>query len=189
MLDTISANDVVFDVGANRGYYTLAILANHPTARVFAFEPNPLIFQKLLRNIELNGWSDRGRAFCFALGDQECKLKLNIAFSDTASSFCPTQAKIGGQKIVRQALSSIKTMDSLLKEYGIPTPQHIKIDTEGYEKQILVGANNILKAHHPKLYLEGHPLEPDDRTVADIRSVLRKYNYQITQMERYLFCF
>jgi FkbM family methyltransferase len=188
MLDSISDDDVVYDIGANRGYYALSILTMHCKAQVFAFEPNPVIFKRLKKNIELNGWTDRAHLFSLAVGEKEGNLKFNITLSDSASSFDPKRAQLAGWEIVSSKESLMKSLDSILQEFHLPPPKHIKIDTEGYEIPILLGANVILKEFHPKLYLEAHPLNINDDTIAGLRKILNKYNYDIRQEGRFLFC-
>ncbi len=59
-------NWVVFDVGAKAGI--VSMLQAQRGAQVFAFEPNPDCYRRLLKNIHANGLSDRVRAFNLALG-------------------------------------------------------------------------------------------------------------------------
>ena len=55
----INRNDVVFDVGANIGYYTLiATKLVGEKGRVFAFEPEPTNFSLLEKNVKLNGYKN-----------------------------------------------------------------------------------------------------------------------------------
>lgn len=57
MFDHVGPNDVVVDVGANIGYYTLLLAKQVGHAgRVFAFEPDPVNFDLLQRNVERNGY-------------------------------------------------------------------------------------------------------------------------------------
>jgi FkbM family methyltransferase len=187
MLDNVSGEDILYDIGANRGYYALAVMAVHRSAQVFAFEPNPEIATKLRLNVELNGWSGRARLSEFGLGEKHDRLKLNIALSDSASSFDPQRARKAGWKIRRQADSLIMSLDECISQLGMPIPQHIKIDTEGYEKPILLGAKNVLKQAHPKLYVEAHPLSPNDATVSDLLTLMHGYKYSIIQEDRFLY--
>jgi FkbM family methyltransferase len=188
MLDHVSANDVLLDIGANRGYYALAVLAVQPRAQVVAFEPNPHVFEKLKKNIRLNSWSERIIALNLAVGEKEGSLPLNIARSDSASSFDPKWATMWGRKIVAQEDVIVKPLDAILLEYKIANPNHIKIDTEGFELPILLGAKNVLKNCHPHLYLEAHPRHENDRTIDDLCEFLSNYGYNIKQEGRFLFC-
>ena len=67
-IDTIGGGDVLWDVGANVGAYTL-YAARIPGISVLAFEPNPFTFHTLVKNISLNRLEDSIKAFCLAFSD------------------------------------------------------------------------------------------------------------------------
>lgn len=60
---------VVFDVGANIGMFSLFIEARCPSAKVYAFEPVPVVYSKLQKNIGERGLATR--AFNYGLSDRE----------------------------------------------------------------------------------------------------------------------
>lgn len=188
ILDSISHGDVVLDIGANRGYYSLGILSNISGARVFAFEPNPAVFKKLNANIELN--ANMGDIFTFplALGEKEEDLSLFVSAADSASSFYSEHARVSGHKIVSTAKVKVTTLDSLFAQGKILAPRHIKIDTEGFEGPILRGALNVLRQYRPFLYIEIHEATPEGNNEKEIRCTLDSLGYKIFQEGKYLFC-
>ena len=99
MLDRISPEDVVYDIGANRGYFALALLSNVPGVRLFAFEPNPEVMSKLKANLELNKGKGYARPVEYALGAEEGFATFNIARADSASSISAIHAENRGTGI------------------------------------------------------------------------------------------
>jgi len=180
MLDRIAAQDVIYDIGANRGYFSLAVLSNCPQAKVYSFEPNPHVYKLLNMNIHLNGWADRGIAVCSALGDHQGKKELFISLADSASSFHAHHSASAGWNICDQINVPVATIDHLVNTQQMPSPQHIKIDTEGFESQILHGASNTLKTGRPILYIEIHNIHALGQTnEAEIVNLLNRHHYEI----------
>jgi len=186
MLDRIAADDVLYEIGANRGYYVLSVLSNVPKARIYAFEPNPRVFRMLEDNIALNGHLGQVKAVPFALGDRSGTAKLYISKSDSASSFNLSHSEIYGNGIEKALQVGILTIDGLVNGGELPVPQHMKIDTEGFEVQVLRGAKEVLRNHAPILYLEIHSEDGRKDNEEEIRSILRPHDYRIIKEERFL---
>ena len=75
---TIGPDEILFDVGANVGMYTIWAAATQ-RARVFAFEPESQNYAVLNRNILLNNLHDRVKAFCLGLSDRQEFTDLQMA--------------------------------------------------------------------------------------------------------------
>jgi len=186
MLDRIAADEVFFDIGANRGYYALSVLSNVPKARIYAFEPNPIVFRMLEDNIALNGHLGQVQAVPFALGERSGTSKLFISKSDSASSFSLSHSEIFGNGIEKALEVGILTIDGLVHGGDLPVPRHMKIDTEGFEVPILKGAQEVLRNHAPILYLEIHSEDGRTDNEEEIRSILRPQNYRMVKEGRFL---
>ena len=150
------------DIGANRGEASLSMLLKGPAnSRVMAFEPNPLIFEKL-RNRYRN--EARVKVYNLGMGNQADSFTLYIPFYrkwmfDGLSSFIEEEAK-GWLRTrfwrYREALLStrevscrVERLDNLQLE-----PDFIKIDVQGFEKQVLEGGWESLKKYKPVLLVE-----------------------------------
>src|SRR5919106_5118479 len=68
--DHLRPGEVMYDVGANVGAYTLLAAVAVPGARVVSFEPSPANFAALCANVELNEVAERVIAVPLALGDR-----------------------------------------------------------------------------------------------------------------------
>jgi FkbM family methyltransferase len=144
---------IVVDVGANTEAYGENEL---PTARIFAFEPHPKTFKLLEKAIQPKN-RQRIKLFNCGLSDKRGTLKL-WDFADDAD-LKPTQPtstlasfdktvieKLHGQKA--QSFSvKIDTLDSVATAEKISFIDLLKIDTEGHEHAVLLGAKKLLQAN------------------------------------------
>ncbi len=137
-------NPTVFDVGANEGDYTRAILDTCPSARVFAFEPHPDTYQRLCNNLE----GTQVAVHNFGLGDKE----ETLAFYDYSSQEGSAHASLykdiietihHGQSICHQV--SIRRLDDVIEELGLTRIQLLKVDVEGHELAVFRGCENTIK--------------------------------------------
>jgi FkbM family methyltransferase len=183
LLDDVGPGSVVFDVGANRGYVALALLARVPGLRLVAFEPNPGVLTKLTANLRLNGFADRAQVLGLGLGEYPARVPLFVAASDTASSLDDGRAARWGVGIRASVEVDVVTLDALVAAGRVPPPTHIKVDTEGFEAQVLRGARDTLRTHRPALYLEIHA---DGQGIGDNReailAALSDHGYQVSQV-------
>ena len=137
---------VVFDVGANVGGYSSDVLAVNPTATVFAFEPHPLTFERLVSNINAQR---NVHAFNCAVGDRPGRQILY----DRCSEGGTMHASIlrGVIEDIHKVQSSetevtILTLDEFIEEKGLTRVDLLKIDTEGYELNVLKGGIKAIRS-------------------------------------------
>ena len=145
---TLEDDSVLFDVGANIGYYSLYALHTRPSCKVVAFEPAPMNFHRLLLNFELNGLS-AASVFPFALSNRECLSTFGYqSLAPGASS--QTGAHAGGVSGGVVSGTYTLTLDGVVEKSGdVPAPTHLKLDVDGHEPKILEGAAGCLS--NPKL--------------------------------------
>jgi FkbM family methyltransferase len=124
----IKPGAIVFDIGAHVGSFSV-YAASHG-AKVYAFEPDPLNYQKLLENITLNGFEKKIIAFNHAITDKQGTMKLASMEGNTGghSLYLDT-----GEYIVVDTYSFEESM----QKAGVEHIDLIKIDTEGAEYTIL----------------------------------------------------
>lgn len=141
----IEPGDVVVDIGANIGAFT--ILAASRGARVYAFEPNPEAFSILERNIRENGFSDRVDARELAIAGHAGELEISIPDSEkiyslgSATTCAPGREQLAAVPEVRlrSFLVRAQTLSSVASEIPgtFPAIRFLKIDCEGAEWEIL----------------------------------------------------
>ncbi len=125
VFESLTDVKVVFDVGARDDVDYLIL---KPDIELHAFEPSPTSFEELkatvgdTANVYLNN---------FALGDVEGTFEYNQA----------------GECIVKQSETGVivKTLDNYCKEHDIKKIDFLKVDTEGYDSKVLMGAKEMLK--------------------------------------------
>jgi FkbM family methyltransferase len=142
----ILPGDVIFDIGANIGYTALLFgKLTGKNGRVIAFEPGSRAFFYLNRNIAHNAKVlSNIEAHKIAVSDKAGELKFyDVAASDTSSLNPASNAEIYNVKT--------STIDEVVKEHGIP--QFIKIDVEGHETQVLLGAATTLSQNRPPIII------------------------------------
>jgi FkbM family methyltransferase len=168
--------DAVFDIGANVGNYSL-IIAKYlkGNVRVFAFEPAWFNFMQLNRNVKLNGLEACVFPVCAALSSHTGISWLNYSTLEYGSSMhsLGKAVKLKNQTFtpaLRQPVASF-TVDQAV-DFLECMPNHIKIDVDGIENEILAGAASILRNSALRSVLvELSSDDPEDQK--SIESVLR----------------
>ena len=153
-LESFAPTDVVVDIGANIGMYTIYASA-FTGCKVFAFEPESLNYAELNKNIHVNELHDRVAAFCLAIGIESKIDYLNlgtfgVAYShhDFAENTWTKDMDWGGKTTlrdqrIRQGCVSA-SLDEIVQSGAIPVPNHIKIDVDGLEHKVILGSRRTL---------------------------------------------
>ncbi|HZS25158.1 MAG TPA: FkbM family methyltransferase [Gaiellaceae bacterium] len=147
------------DVGANEGVYTL-FAAKHVghSGRVIAIEPSERELGRLRANLELNRLR-RVTVVEAAVGSSDGRVSLAIAEAKHAGQntvgTSVANAKVATERIEQVA---VRSLDSLVDEERLHRLDFVKVDAEGSELDVLVGARDTLARLRPVLQLE---IEPD----------------------------
>lgn len=143
----LGPDDVLWDVGANVGIYSIyaALVAG---CRVVAIEPGAANYWTLCKNIELNRLDDMVTALCIALGEEHkcADLYLYSSESGGAQNALDRPQDDRGKTFkpqFKQGMISIPS-DVLTESLGTPQPTAIKIDVDGFELFVLRGARRTL---------------------------------------------
>lgn len=141
---------IFFDVGANVGI--VSVLQAERGAKVYAFEPNPDCFRRLLRNVVGNGLEARIQAFNLALGDHVHEAAMCVAKGGTTGG---TVVASDGVHAERSPRVTVTTLDSMAASVGVSKIDLLKIDVEGAELEVLRGGGRTL-AMTDRIILEYH---------------------------------
>ena len=145
------AIDSVFDVGANAGQFHDFLRKNVGFRGVIhSFEPISNLAEKIAQRAKSeSNW----HVHRHALGSQETTLDINVAASDVFSSFLEPESKNNTQFTdytarVRQERVSVKRIDDIWRGLPKSTPDrlYLKIDTQGYDMEVLRGGPNLVGA-------------------------------------------
>jgi len=181
MFAAIRPGDVIWDVGANIGYYTVKFaVATGSDGFVYGFEPMPETFRMLsdattdYKNIDL---------LCCALGQRDS----DASMSNESEPGSPTN-KIISSDSQSQGVDTIavkvRSGDSLIGGEELRVPNFIKIDVEGYESDAIGGMSQLLNESELRtLAIEVHFALSEERGLRnapmDIVSELRRNNFKV----------
>lgn len=184
----ITPGDVVWDIGANVGYYTLLFAEwTGREGKVVAFEPLPSALQKLSCAVETSSFASRITMVDVALAETPGNAVFVLDASSGSGSSIPTTAHlqespgISHQDAVHVVVS---TVDEIAQQDGIPSPSVTKIDVEGFEEEVLLGgATTFSGAQSRHIFIEVHFARLDERNRGDapgrIVRLLKSWGYQV----------
>jgi len=143
----IAAGEVLYDIGANVGAYSL-VAARKPGggARVFAFEPSYLTVATLCTNVVLNDVAKQVTPMPIALSDATT---MNIFGLGNLQPGAARHALGDGDPedgLVYPQPIMVYRLDDLIAWFRLPLPNHIKLDVDGGELEVLAGASQTLAA-------------------------------------------
>lgn len=148
----IQPEDCVYDVGANVGAYALLIAKRMKEKQrqglVYAIEPEAGNFYKLNRNIQLNGLSQQIVPICAAVGAKDGIDQFHLNSLELGSACHALTIPISeGRSFISRHQQGIVTfsLDHFVQQKGMRFPNHIKIDVDGLEKDIVASAEDVLR--------------------------------------------
>lgn len=184
------AGEVLVDVGANVGMYTVWA-AKARSVKVYAFEPEAQNYALLNRNIARNALGDQVKAYCLALCESPGFGELHLATLEAGGSLHAYGARVGYNGRPMQPKFSqgciASRLDDLVAAGVVPVPDHLKIDVDGFEPKVLDGARNVLgQAKLSSLLVEvNHNLAAHRRMVEDLHAFgFRHDPAQVARVER-----
>lgn len=146
-IDGFADSDVLFDVGANIGLYSIYAAAR--SIRVVAFEPESQNYALVNQNIFLNGFGDRVACLPVALSDRTAIDFIYLSRFRAGESLHNFGAAEDWQHAAFdpsfQQGSVSFSLDAFLELRPDPFPTHIKIDVDGLEGKIVSGAARTLR--------------------------------------------
>jgi FkbM family methyltransferase len=141
----------IVDIGANVGLYSL--YAKHlPNSQFYSYEPFKFTYDLLNDNIKLNNIKNVN-TYNIGLGNQKGKTILNVCLShDGLNTMGENPLRFND---INPIEVEIDTLDNIFYNNNIKV-DFIKIDTEGYEYNILKGGEKTIKTYKPIIQLEYH---------------------------------
>ncbi|HEX2042916.1 MAG TPA: FkbM family methyltransferase [Acidimicrobiales bacterium] len=145
----VTAGDVFYDVGANVGAYALVAAAQAPgRVTCHAFEPSFATYHQLCKNVLLNRVHDVVFPHLIALSDRNGTSVLNYhsVVAGTALHTVGATVDFKGNEFepaYRQRMLTF-ALDELVFGWGFDMPNHLKLDVDGTELDVLLGARRVL---------------------------------------------
>jgi FkbM family methyltransferase len=161
-------DDIVFDIGASIGVYTLIYskLVGE-NGKVLAFEPNNQAFNLLTKNIKINRFKNIV-AFNKAVWSKSTSIKMKMG---NIISFDKAFNGNGDNVYEIKAV----TIDNIVRKLSLKRVNLIKVDVEGSEVEVLKGGINTLRKFKPKLIIEVHEWLGVNKS--KIERMLKKLNF------------
>lgn len=134
--------DCLLDVGANTGQYAREVRALGYRGRIESFEPLPAVFRELQAAAENDPlWNVHARA----LGSENCVRPIHISANSPSSSFLPMDPRITTEAVDLTTVGTveveIRRLDDLFDSVcGDAGNVYLKIDTQGFERNVIEGA-------------------------------------------------
>src|SRR5688572_23140723 len=142
---------IVLDVGANIGYLTLNFARACPQGFVYSFEPDSQNFESLKKNVQLNKYKNI-KIFKNGLGSKKEKAILYKCFPWNPGAN-RILSKAPGQKHEGECID-IVPLDQIAEDEKIPKVDLLKIDVEGFEMFVILGARKLIERWKPILFIE-----------------------------------
>lgn len=167
----IKPGDVLYDIGANVGYYTRLIAQELPVSKIVCFEPMRENVELLRANVALGKLDEKAIVFDLALSDRDGQEQLQIddvmGGSAALTSVTGGEASTQRQRLGLRSLSEsvqVRRLDALVVEKNLPLPNVMKIDVEGAEAAVLRGARETILKSKPRFSIALHGPIPTRET-------------------------
>lgn len=174
IIDKTIKNGTVLDIGANIGNHTLYYLNECDASKVYAFEPVEETFNMLTKNIEINQLESHVKLMKVGVGSRDGEASVSYSKERNTGETKIAMADGGGIKVV--------SID------GLNIPEKIglvKIDTEGFELEVLKGMKETLKRDMPFIMIE---IWEDNFEEASDLLVNLGYKYEVLDRQRNVNC-
>jgi FkbM family methyltransferase len=176
----VKKDDVVVDVGANVGVFS-AYLSREvgSTGRVFAFEPVEETFWRLKETLAINR-CENVSAYQTALSNKSGVFTMNIFEPQYSAWNSFGRPEFGDVKPVGAEKVVANTLDKFTDKHGLKKIDFVKIDVEGFEKDVLEGAKNLLKTRaigSLSFEISDIPLKGGGRIAQDVFDLLASFGY------------
>ncbi len=187
-INEIKESDVVYDVGANTGLYTLFAAEACPDGEVIAFEPYPPNLNLLKQDVARNQLQNV-EIVDVALSDSVGNIEFSQPSEDDVG-YGSSSIEANGSEAPIEVPAT--TGDQLIADDEIPTPNVIKIDVEGSEPLVLGGLEKALAAPSCRtVYCEVHLPGVDKRpsvedfgsSAEDIENRLREFGFTVERLD------
>ena len=154
------------DVGASVGQMTLFAAIQPSTTRVLAFEPHATRFRYLSLGVQRAGLGNVD-VFPHALGDVEGTAYLR---SDLVSPSMVGASPESGASVIE-----VRRLDDVLAEMNVPRVDLVKLDVEGAELEVVLGARELLSSPEAPVICFEHGVRRHDDAIANTLRALNDY--------------
>ena len=174
---------IIFDIGANIGQTVDFYHDIYPNASIYSFEPIPKTYAELKKNCS---GKQNAKTFNIAFGEKKESMSIQVVKDETSvvnSLSNKFQDNLKSDSESYETVNiEVERLDDFVKENGIEKIDLLKIDTEGYEVQVLKGATELLESGKVSAIIcEAGFMRSNPRNTyfGDINDILEKHGYAL----------
>ncbi|WP_304067719.1 FkbM family methyltransferase [Pedobacter glucosidilyticus] len=182
----IKEGDLTIDIGANIGDTTVPMaICSGKSGLALGFDPNPFVFKILQKNASLNEDKYRLEPQNYAISTQDEEfyfVSSEASFANGAIS--PTKDSPHGKFVQESKVKGVNLKAFLESKYPewVNKLSFIKIDTEGYDKEIIKSISDLIEQCKPVIIAESFGKASNDAKV-ELYDVIKKHGYDIFYFE------
>jgi FkbM family methyltransferase len=182
----IKKGDLVIDIGANIGDTTvLMALAAGSSGITLGFEPNPYVYKILEKNASLNKEKQNIVPLPYAITLKEEEFYyISSEASFANGGISPTKNSAHGKFIYPDKIKGVNLQVLLEQKYKVwlKNLSFIKIDTEGYDKEIIKSISDLIERYKPAIVAESFKYSTPEEKV-ELYDVIKQHKYEIFYFE------
>jgi FkbM family methyltransferase len=163
--------DTFIDIGANIGAYSIFLSSLDCIEKIYSFEAAPATFEELDKNVRLNDHVNKIKIFNTAISDSEKKLRFGIIGEYSGANSIIGTSIHETDKFVNEILVDCVPLDTVITEKS--KKLCMKIDVEGHEREVVIGARNTLHDNEAIIQIENY--DENDSSLSDL---FESYGYK-----------
>jgi FkbM family methyltransferase len=172
--------DVIFDVGAHVGAFTVYAAQENDESEIYAFEPFPESYGLLEENVQLNDFDSRVETYEKAVTAEDCEnYRLYLDKENTCR-----HGQIQRDETSQFAETESITLESVFQKQDLDSCDFMKMNCEGAEEEILLGTPRAVFERIERLVFEYHERDDEDGTLEEILEYLRSTGFDISIDQR-----
>lgn len=177
----LKKGEVVLDVGANIGYFATIEACANPENFVYAVEPVLENFEILNFNLLVNKLPNM-KTINAAISSEDGMSEILVS---EHKNWC-TMNKGAAQAISATHAQKVETftLARFKKEHMNHEPTLLRMDTEGFEYEILMGNKDFLREHKLRLFIEIHPKMLGKQRLIELLTMLKDLGYKVDRWVR-----
>jgi len=187
LVKDIKVPETIVDIGSNKGQFILLIEKIFPNKIVYSFEP---IIEMINKQKKFFKYKKNITFHNLALGSSICSKEFLITSRMDSSSFLKVVSNTNKSKnysVIEKRDIKVSTLDEIFLNEKISHPILIKMDVQGYELEVLKGANDLLKkTDYLLLEVSENEMYQNQPTEKIIIEYLKELNFEIFKANNWL---
>lgn len=175
----VKDTDIVVDIGANIGIYSLRFARSAAKGRVICFEPHPDTFARLRDHVRMNGF-EHLIPQQYGIGPRNETLRLYEVVESNSGMNRILPAGQADPSLVSRSIV-VKPLKEAIQQLDLPRIDLIKIDVEGFEMDVLHGSEEVIRSFHPVLFIEldDENLRVHGASASALVTLVRSWGYTV----------